>query len=288
MNAAAAVEAHYSTGLTRENIERALVAAGRDPALLEPADLAPLEDFHTMGRLATAALAALASIGPQDAVLDAGTGIGGAARFLAAQVGCRVAAVDLTAEYCEAAAWLNRIVGLDSLIDVTRADVLSLPFADASFDVVLSQHVQMNVADKAGLYREARRVLRPGGRLALWDVTAGPEQPIEFPVPWAVEPAVSHLVTPERLRAITARGGLRRHVLERHDRDRDLGHGRSPGRAARPARTSGLRARPAGQGGQSRPEHARGQDPSRAGRARGPLTGWPNESPSSAQSPQHG
>ena len=208
MSTAPAVEDHYSTGLTRENIERALIAAGKDPTNLEPAALAPLEDFHTMGRLATAALAELASIGPQDHVLDAGTGIGGAARYLADRVGCRVDAVDLTAEYCEVAAWLNRIVGLDSLIDVARADVLSLPFADASFDVVVSQHVQMNIEDKAGLYREARRVLRPGGRLALWDVTAGPEQPICFPVPWAVEPAASHLVTPEQLRAITCEAGF--------------------------------------------------------------------------------
>ncbi len=60
MSAPVAVEQHYSTGLTRANIERALIDAGKDPAALEPADLAVLEDFHTMGRFATAALAELA------------------------------------------------------------------------------------------------------------------------------------------------------------------------------------------------------------------------------------
>ena len=161
MSALVAVEQHYSTGLTRANIERALIGAGKDLTTLEPADLAVLEDFHTMGRFATAALADLAGVGGADRVLDAGTGIGGAARFLADQIGCRVTAVDLTAEYCEVASWLNECVGLDGLIEVRQADVLELPFEDGSFDVVVSQHVQMNIEDKGGLYREAWRVLAP-------------------------------------------------------------------------------------------------------------------------------
>jgi sarcosine/dimethylglycine N-methyltransferase len=43
----------YSTGLSRRNIERALIAAGKDLDHLRPEDLGPLEDFHTMGRIAT-------------------------------------------------------------------------------------------------------------------------------------------------------------------------------------------------------------------------------------------
>ena len=203
-----ATEQHYSTGLTRTNIERALIDAGKDPAAIEPADLTLLEDFHTMGRFATAALADLAGVAPQDRVLDAGTGIGGAARFLAGQIGCPVTAVDLTAEYCEVARWLNRCVRLDGMIDVRQADVLDLPFADASFDVLISQHVQMNIADKVGLYREARRVLAAGGRLALWDTVAGAEQPIRLPVPWAVESELSQLVTADELRSITTEVGF--------------------------------------------------------------------------------
>jgi SAM-dependent methyltransferase len=201
-------ERHYSTGLTRENIERALREAGKNPLRISPEDLIPVEDFHSLGRIATVQLIELAGVSAEDRVLDAGTGIGGTARLLAAGVGCHVTAVDLTAEYCETADWLNTATGLSSRIDVRRADVTELPFADGTFDVVISQHVQMNVADKARLYAEARRVLTLGGRLALWDVTAGPEQPVTFPVPWATDSRDSHLITPDELREMTARTGF--------------------------------------------------------------------------------
>src|SRR5580704_19444166 len=112
------IDAQYSTGLSRHNIEQALIAAGKDLNHLQPADLGMLEDFHTMGRIATSQLAELASVTSADHVLDAGSGIGGTARFLAGRYGCRVSAIDLTAEYCEVARWLNELTGLDELISV--------------------------------------------------------------------------------------------------------------------------------------------------------------------------
>jgi len=198
----------YATGVTRQNIEAALLGAGKSPDQLEPADLMMMEDFHSLGRLATAGLVRLAAVTSDDRVLDAGTGIGGTARMLAHEIGCAVTAVDVTEEYCATAAWLNAATGLADRIRVLQADVTDLPFDDGSFDVVISQHVQMNVADKPRMYAEARRVLVPGGRLAIWDITAGPEQPIVFPVPWADVAGLSHLVTPEELREVTSRAGF--------------------------------------------------------------------------------
>jgi sarcosine/dimethylglycine N-methyltransferase len=203
------VEQPYTTGLTRSNIERALAVAGKQTQALQASDLAMLEDFHSLGRVATAALIDLAQISASDRVLDAGTGIGGTARLIAAERGARVTAVDLTPEYCEVAKWLNDAVGLGDMIEVRTADVTELPFDDGSFDVVLSQHVQMNVADKRQLYAEAYRVLVPGGRLALWDVTAGSGGPLRLPVPWATSPEQSHLVTAERLAELLGEAGFR-------------------------------------------------------------------------------
>jgi sarcosine/dimethylglycine N-methyltransferase len=198
----------YSTGLSQQNIEQALIAAGKDLDHLQPADLALVEDFHTMGRYATSQLVELAGITSETKVLDAGSGIGGTARYVADHCGCQVTAVDLTEEYCETSRWLNRLVGLDARILVRQADVTELPFADGTFDVAVSQHVQMNVADKVRLYSEARRVLVAEGRLAFWDITIGDRGELDYPLPWADQPERSHLVTPGELRALVESAGF--------------------------------------------------------------------------------
>ena len=205
---AAQIDSQYSTGMSRQNIEQALVASGKDLAEIHTEDLSAVEDFHTLGRIATSQLAELAEIKNHDEVLDAGSGIGGTARFLANTYGCRVTTIDLTKEYCETSRWLNKLVALDDRIFVRQGDVTDLPFNAATFDVVISQHVQMNVADKAGLYGAARRVLRPRGRLAIWDIVAGTPGELKFPFPWADRPELSRLVSAELLRDTIESAGL--------------------------------------------------------------------------------
>jgi sarcosine/dimethylglycine N-methyltransferase len=205
VSATSGVEAQYSRSDLRARITDALQAAGKDPDHLSINDLAPIDEFHLRGRAATtdlADLADLAAILAEDHLLDIGAGLGGPARLLAQTYGCHVTAVDLTADYCETAEWLNRATGLADRITVLHADALNLPFPNGSFDVVWSQHAQMNIADKRRFYREARRVLKDGGRLAVWDIIAGPVQPIHFPVPWADTPDISFLAQSDELRQI--------------------------------------------------------------------------------------
>jgi sarcosine/dimethylglycine N-methyltransferase len=202
MSATSGIEAQYSRGDLRARIADALQAAGRDLDSLSINDLGVIDEFHLLGRAATTDLAELAAIRAGDHVLDIGAGLGGPARLLAQHYACSVTTVDLSADYCETAEWLNRATGLSERITVLHADALDLPFADGSFDVVWSQHAQMNVADKRRLYSEARRVLKDGGRLATWDIIAGPVQPIHFPVPWADSPDISFLAQSDELREI--------------------------------------------------------------------------------------
>jgi sarcosine/dimethylglycine N-methyltransferase len=202
------IHSQYSSGDSRRNIEDALVAAGKNLHDLQPTDLALLEDFHTMGRFATSQLVDLAGLGPETKVLDAGSGIGGTARYIANRFGCRVTAVDLTEDYCATARWLNGLVGLDERITVHQADVTELPFADTAYQVVFSQHVQMNIADKQRLYREAHRVVVDGGLLAIWDITAGELAEPDYPLPWADDPRLSHLVDSDQLRGIVESSGF--------------------------------------------------------------------------------
>jgi len=203
------IAAHYARAGLAEAIAAALKAAGKDLARLTPADFAPIDEFHVRGRAATAALAAKLALTPQSQVLDLGCGLGGAARHLAAASGGSVIGVDLSPDYCRAAAVLTGWLGLGERVRFAAADALALPFADRSFDVVATQHAAMNIADKPRLYAEVRRVLRPGGRLALYDAFAGETAPIHLPVPWARTPAQNHLATPEAVQAALSAAGFR-------------------------------------------------------------------------------
>lgn len=198
-----------------EAILDALAAAGKDIDALSIDDLAPMDQFHSGGKGATERLARLAGLQPESRVLDVGGGLGGPARTLAVQFGCRVTSIDLTVSYVQAAQVLTARLGLADRLTHRPANALQLPFNDATFDVVWTQNSGMNIAAKEQLYKGFYRVLRAGGLLALQEPMAGPRQPLIFPVMWASDATSSFLRAPDEMRALIEATGFR--VREWHD-----------------------------------------------------------------------
>jgi ubiquinone/menaquinone biosynthesis C-methylase UbiE len=209
-----ALARHYATGNLEASLLEALARAGKALDRLQPEDLAPVDHFHTRGYEATMELARLAALRPDEQVLDLGGGIGGPARTIARAFGVRVVVLDLTEEYCRTGASLTDRLGLAGRVAFRHGSALDLPFEDASFDVVWTQHSTMNIPDKPRLYREARRVLRPGGRLAMHEIMAGPVAGLHFPVPWARSEELSFLLPSEDVRRLIRRTGFAESVWQ--------------------------------------------------------------------------
>src|SRR5262252_2966170 len=202
------VRDHYrATGLT-ERLRTALAVLGPQDQRLTPKQLAALDQFHTRGLAATAELAKLAGITADMSVLDVGSGVGGPARLVAATWGCQVTGVDLSEPFVDAARYLTERTGQSGQVSFRTASALELPFDDGHFDVVLLQHVAMNISDRARLYREIRRVLKPGGRFAIFDVVLSSGAP-HYPVPWARTLATSFLLTADATREAIELAGFR-------------------------------------------------------------------------------
>ena len=211
----AGLEAHYSARDIEARILAAVRAAGLNPEQrLMPEELGALDHFHTGGLRASLELLELAQIRDADRVLDIGAGLAGSARLLAATSGCRVDCIELSPDYCTGAALLNRLTGLDDLINIHEGSALDLPFADASFEAVWMQNVGMNIADKQKLYAEIRRVLKPDGRFAFQEMAAGETATSYFPLPWATDSADSCLVTAEEMRALLHENGFVAELFE--------------------------------------------------------------------------
>jgi SAM-dependent methyltransferase len=202
------VSEHYTIVELGDQILDALEAAGKDVDALTVDDLAPVDGFHIRGRAATEELARWADVQPDHLLLDVGCGLGGTCRYLAAAVGCRVAGLDVTEEYCRVAEMLSARVGMADKTVFRQGSALALPFADGHFDVVWTEHVQMNIADKAGFYSEMARVLKPGGLFAFHDIFAGAQGGLRFPVPWAAEPSINHLIAVDDLEVLMADWGF--------------------------------------------------------------------------------
>jgi SAM-dependent methyltransferase len=215
MNIEQQVAHHYTREKLDDKILALLRSAGKNLDQLRAEDLAAIDEFHLGGREATQALAEFMPLRAGMHLLDIGCGIGGPARYFAER-GCQVTGVDLTEEFVLAAARLTRLVKLDQKVEFRHASALELPFPAATFEGAYEIHAGMNISDKAGLFREVARVLKPGARFAIFDIMRAGDSTLAFPVPWAQTPETSFVATVDDYRRELLAAGF--HI--EHTRDR--------------------------------------------------------------------
>ncbi len=230
------VTSHYDQDDLAAKLVQQLIMAGHNLDALGMESLSLVDQMHVMGMAATLDLHEALGISETDKVLDVGSGVGGPARTLAWKRHCTVIGLDLTPAFCEAARELTEMVELQGHVSFQEGSALDMPFDDASFDVVATQHATMNIPDKPTLYREIARVLKPGGRFGFWDVMKGPGGDLHFPVPWAGTPEISHLIPPDAVAEHLTAAGMERVSLE--DRSETAKAWMAEQRSAREARAA--------------------------------------------------
>jgi SAM-dependent methyltransferase len=202
------VAQHYTRGDLAQAIFAALERAGIAVERIDPDQLAPVDEMHTGGWQATVDFAEQLAMPAGAHLLDVGSGVGGPARYFARHRGCRVTGIDLTEEHVRVAKELTRRTGLGKTVEFHQGSALALPFAPATFDGAYMLHVGMNIADKATLFGEVRRVLKPGGGFGLFDIMRTGEGAPAFPLPWAQTPETSFLAAPAAYRRLLAEAGF--------------------------------------------------------------------------------
>jgi ubiquinone/menaquinone biosynthesis C-methylase UbiE len=191
-----AVSEHYTHGALLRSIEASVTQLGKRIDNLKTGDLAPVDEFHIGGRVATDNLLNQLNFSKQDHILDVGCGLGGASRFIAEKYNNRVTGIDLTQEYIDVGRVLCTWVGLDRQVTLCQGSALSIPLENGTFDGAIMLHVGMNIENKAKLFAEVYRLLRSGAFFAVYDVMRINDGELTYPVPWATGKSTCRLGSP--------------------------------------------------------------------------------------------
>jgi ubiquinone/menaquinone biosynthesis C-methylase UbiE len=203
-----AVSESYFHGNLLNAIRASVGKLGKTVDSVTVDDLGPVDEFHIGGRSATKSFLDQLNFSKQDHILDVGCGLGGATRFVADNYGSRVTGIDLSQEYTETGEALSNWVKLDKQITLQQGSALSMPFEDETFDGGYMLHVGMNIEDKAVLFTEIYRVLRPGATFGVYDIMRQNGGQLTFPVPWATDKSTNKLATPDQYKQALSDAGF--------------------------------------------------------------------------------
>ncbi|MFT6811218.1 MAG: ubiquinone/menaquinone biosynthesis C-methylase UbiE, partial [Saprospiraceae bacterium] len=201
------IENHYLKEGLFEDILNRLSEQGISLENVKRSDIAGADEFHVRGAAVSKELAKSINLKGKS-ILDIGCGLGGPCRMLADEYDCQATGIDLSNEYIRTAKELSKLVKLDSKITFIQGDATSLPFEDNSFDVVWTQHVQMNIPDKQKFYSEISRVLKVGGAFLYYDILRKRAGEIIYPMPWASTSDLSFLFKEEEMDGFLKQFGL--------------------------------------------------------------------------------
>ena len=175
------------------------------------------DELHPGGERITLRLAEIAGVRAGDRVVDVAAGSGTTARLLARTFGAEVVGIELSGATVERA----RSATDDARVQFLHGDAEALPLPDAAFDVVVSECSLCTFPDKPRAVAEMSRVLRPGGRIAIADVTADTRAlPDELRTAAARVACVADARTEDEYVALLEAAGCE--VITRERRDADL------------------------------------------------------------------
>lgn len=201
------IENHYLKERLYEDIVNRLKEQNIALDNVKRSDIAGTDEFHVRGASVSKELADSISLNGLN-VLDVGCGLGGPCRMLAEEYNCQTTGIDLSNEYIRTATKLSELVNLNNKTNFIQGDATKLPFEDKTFDVVWTQHVQMNVPNKRKFYSEINRVLKTGGYLLFYDILKKGTEEVKYPMPWASITDHSFLINVEDMNAFFKEFGL--------------------------------------------------------------------------------
>ncbi len=191
---------YHLPGLFEEILDR-LQEQGIDVNNITRSHISGVDELHVRGAEVSKELVGQFNINGLR-VLDVGCGLGGPGRMLADEYNCHVSGIDMSHEFIRTAQKLSELVKINGTTDFVQGDALDLPYDNGSFDVVWTQHVQMNIENKKKFYSEINRVLKCGGSLIYYDIFKKNKEDVNYPVPWADDKSVSFLGTISKMENI--------------------------------------------------------------------------------------
>ncbi len=176
------------------------------------------DSFHPGGAGMTSHLGRALRVGAGNLVVDVASGPGTSALQVARETGCDVLGVDLSVANAAAASRAAAKAGLAVRVRFVQGDAEALPVRDEACDGVLCECALCTFPDKPVAARELGRVLRPGARVAISDLTAlRQELPPQLTSLQAWVACIADARPLDEIAALLEDGGLVVEITERHD-----------------------------------------------------------------------